>query len=300
MNTELLDYLSGHPLFSGLGVEEIKSLEPLILEEYFEKSSDVFLEDERADHFYILKEGSLRASIGGKILATVIPGQIFGEIAVLNRSIRTGSVYALEDSRVIRINGREIFFGDAVPAPIAFSLLREIIKPVTSLYYTNDFFKRTRDIIFQGENDKVEFKSTLRYNLHSGKFGREIEHAVLKTIAAFLNSWGGILVIGVDDEKNITGIAKDQFESDDRALLHLTQMIKERIGEHFLQFIQASVEKIGQEQIIRIDVNPSNRPAYVTNNQDEYFYIRTGPSTTDLKTSMIYDYIDHRFYRPKA
>jgi signal-transduction protein with cAMP-binding, CBS, and nucleotidyltransferase domain len=300
MNTELLDYLSGHPLFSGLGAEEIKSLDPLISEECLEKSSDVFLEDERADHFYILKQGSLRASIGGKILATVVPGQIFGEIAVLNRSIRTGSVYALEDSRVIRINGRELFFSNTVPVEIAFRLLREIIKPVTSLYYTNDFFKRTRDIILQGENEKVEFKSTLRFNLHSGKFGREIEHAALKTISAFLNSWGGILVIGVDDEKNISGIAKDQFESDDRALLHLTQMIKERIGEHFLQFIQASVERIGQEQIIRIDVNPSNLPAYLTNNQDEYFYIRTGPSTTDLKTSMIYDYIDHRFYRPKA
>jgi predicted HTH transcriptional regulator len=171
---------------------------------------------------------------------------------------------------------------------------------LTSLHYTNDFYRRTKDIIHQGESEKIEFKSTLRYNIHTAKFGREIEHAALKSIAAFLNSWGGILLIGVDDGKNIAGIEPDKFDNDDRAMLHLTNMVKERLGNHFMQFINCSVETIETRKIMRIDVSASNSPAFLNYNNEEYFYIRTGPSTTDLKPSRIYDYIDNRFFRPRA
>jgi hypothetical protein len=300
MDKSVLDFLVAHPLFKSLASEELKSISHLITEERFNLSSTIFLEEEEAIHFYILKAGNLRAFIGGKMLASIRPGQIFGEIAMLNGSIRTGSVFAAEDSRVIKVNGRELFNGDSIPVEISFKILKELIKPITSLYYTNDFFKRTRDVISQGEGEKVEFKSSLRYNLHTGKFGREIEHAALKTIAAFLNSWGGILIIGADDQKNIIGINHDQFENDDKAMLHLTNLIKERMGTHFVQFVNCSIENFGNEKIMRIDVSPSNLPAYLTNNNEEYFFIRTGPSTTDLKPSRIYEYIDHRFFRPRA
>jgi hypothetical protein len=238
--------------------------------------------------------------IGGKLLATIRPGNFFGEIAVLNQSYRTGSVFAIENSLIIKIKGGELFNGQSVPVEIAYKILKELIKPVISLHYTNDFYRRTKEIIKQGETDKIEFKSTLRFNLHTGKFGREIEHAALKSIAAFLNSWGGILLIGVDDQQNIAGIEADKFENDDKALLHLTNMVKERLGTHFMQFINCSVETIESRKIMRIDVAPSNKPAYLIQNNEEFFYIRTGPSTTDLKPSRIYDYIHNRFFRPRA
>ena len=300
MNLSLLDFLSSNPLFTNLNRDEIEKLSPMITEEEISASSYIFLEEEEAHHFYILREGMLRAMIGGKLLASVRPGNVFGEIAVLNESYRTGSVYAEENSRIVRINGRDLLDGNSVPADIAFRILKELIKPLVSLHYTNDLFRRTKDIIRSGESDKVEFKSTLRFNLYTGKFGKEIEHAALKTIAAFLNTWGGILFIGVDDQQNITGLDNDKFENDDRALLHLTQMIIDRLGSHFMQFINCTVETVDSKKIMRIDVSPSNRPAYLTGNNEEFFYVRTGPSTTDLKPSMIYDYIDNRFFRPRA
>jgi hypothetical protein len=238
--------------------------------------------------------------IGGKLLATIRPGEIFGEIAVLNNSYRTGSVFAVEDSLIVKVNGKELFDGHSVPVEISFQILKELIKPLISLHYTHDFFRRTKDIINLGETEKIEFKSTLRFNLHTAKFGREIEHAALKTIAAFLNSWGGILLIGVDDRQNITGIENDQFENDDKAMLHLTNMIKERMGSDFMQFVNCSIETIDSRKVMRIDVSPSNLPAFLSNNNEEYFFVRTGPSTTELKPSRIYDYIDNRFFRPHA
>jgi hypothetical protein len=300
MDTSLLKFLSSHALFQKLEKPEIESLEHLIMEEEIPASSYVFLEEEEAQHFYILRNGMLQAKIGAKLLTSIKPGQIFGEIAVLNESYRTGSVYAVENSVVIKVDGKELMYGNSVPVDISFKVLKELIKPLISLHYTNDFFRRTRDIIRTGETDKVEFKSTLRYNIHTDKFGREIEHAALKSVAAFLNTWGGILLIGVEDKGSVTGLDHDKFENDDRALLHLTQMVNDRMGTHFMQFINCTVETLDNKKIMRIDVLPSNLPAYLTNNNDEYFYVRTGPSTTDLKPSQIYEYINNRFYRPRA
>jgi signal-transduction protein with cAMP-binding, CBS, and nucleotidyltransferase domain len=300
MDSSLLNFLASQPLFNHLNNQEILNLGHLISEEEFPAGSYVFLEEEKAHHFYILREGLLRASIGGKLLAAIRPGEFFGEIAVLNESFRTGSVFAVENSRIVKVDGRELLYGQSVPVEISFKILKEIIKPLISLHYTNDFFRRTKDIIRQGETEKIEFKSTLRFNIHTGKPGREIEHAALKSIAAFLNSWGGILIIGVDDKKNIIGLDADKFENDDRAMLHLTNMVKERIGTHVMQFINCSVEPVESRKVMRIDVSPSNLPAYLSNNNEEFFYIRTGPSTTELRPSLIYDYIDNRFFRPRA
>jgi hypothetical protein len=300
MIPDLLDFLKTHALFHKLNPEDVECLEGLISVETVKAANYIFLEEEKAQHFYILKEGLLQAKIGAKMLATIQPGQIFGEIAVLNESYRTGSVYAVEDSVIVKIDGRAILDSPSVPVEISFRILKELIKPIVSLQYTNDFFKRTRDIISEGENDKVEFKSTIRYNIHTGKFGREIEHAALKSIAAFLNTWGGILLIGVEDKGNLTGLENDKFENDDRMLLYVTQLVNERIGTHFMQFIDFEIETIEDKKILRIDVQPSNLPAYLTGNNEEYFYVRTGPSTTDLKPSQIYEYINNRFFRPRG
>ncbi len=300
MDDSLLKFLISTRLFKSLTYKELEFIDRFIEEREFDEGSFIFRESEEADHFFILRKGMLRASIGGKLLTNIRPGEYFGEIAVLNESIRTGSVFALEKSVIISIDGRAIFREEKVPVEISYKLLKELIKNITSLHYTNDFFKRTRDLIMQGEGEKLEFKSSLRFNLHTGKFGREIEHAALKTISAFLNSWGGILLIGVDNEGNVSGLEIDMFENDDKALLHLTAMVKERIGTHHIQFINSAIEQLDTGKVMRIDVSPSNLPAYLVNNNEEYFYIRTGPATTELKPSQIYEYMDNRFYRPRG
>ena len=69
----------------------------------------------------------------------------------------------------------------------------------------NDFSNFTPDtliaLIPRGESETLEFKSTLRHNLHSGKNDKAMENAVLKSIAGFLNSQGGHLMVGVDGKE---------------------------------------------------------------------------------------------------
>ena len=77
-----------------------------------------------------------------------------------------------------------------------------------------------------GESEAVEFKSTLRTNLHTGNKDPRMELAVLKTLAGFLNTNGGTLVIGVSDDGNPVGIQADGFDNEDKMNLHLVNIVK--------------------------------------------------------------------------
>src|SRR3546814_11076929 len=63
------------------------------------------------------------------------------------------------------------------------------------------------ELIAAGEGDGVEFKSTLRMNLHTGQVDDKMQVTVLKTIAGFLNAKGGTLLIGVSDDGQEIGRA---------------------------------------------------------------------------------------------
>ena len=75
-----------------------------------------------------------------------------------------------------------------------------------------DIVKSTQNLISIGESPKTEFKSTLRVNLHTNNPDKIIELQSMKTLAGFMNSKNGTLIIGVADNKEILGLDTD-FES---------------------------------------------------------------------------------------
>jgi len=154
----------------------------------------------------------------------------------------------------------------------------------------------TEKILEAGESEKVEFKSTLRWHVYAERIDKEMEHSVLKTIAAFLNTDGGTLLIGVQDDGDIFGIEKDGFPNDDKYGLHLTNIIKDRIGVQHMRFIKFRFEEYDSKKIVRIDCKKSVIPAYLKKNNSELFYVRSGPATSELPTSEIHSYVSDRFY----
>jgi Putative DNA-binding domain len=82
--------------------------------------------------------------------------------------------------------------------------------------------RNAEELIKRGESKTLEFKSTLRWNLKEDrKDDQGVTHAALKTIAAFLNTDGGDLLIGVADDGSIVGIERDKLENDDKFMRHL-------------------------------------------------------------------------------
>jgi hypothetical protein len=150
-------------------------------------------------------------------------------------------------------------------------------------------------LIACGESKQLEFKSTLRWNLHSDASDSRIEHAVLKTVVAFLNTDGGKLLIGVNDEGECVGIEADKFANEDRYLLHFTNLVNDRIGKQFAGEIHWELVPFQTGRILKVTCNRSPNPAFLKSHGKEQFYIRTGPSTVELSASEIMNYGGSRF-----
>ena len=290
----MLKIIRKQDVFSVLNDTEIRSLEPIISRQNYNEGTIVFDTHKRPNYLFIVEKGSFILHLTNNEYKTLNEGQLFGEIGVINEDFRSGSVKAAEAATLVLICGDKLFDDKYVDPIISLKIMRALGKRITNYLRSKEQIS-TKEIIELGENDQVEFKSTLRWNLYAQKKDKAIEKAALKTLVAFMNTKGGTLIIGVADDGTILGLEKDKFANHDKLLLHLTKIVQERIGTLVMKFLQFSIEQVNQKDILRIDCQPATSPAYFLDGNREHFFIRTGPSTTDLRLSKVYPYIRDRF-----
>ena len=151
-------------------------------------------------------------------------------------------------------------------------------------------------LIDRGEGQHVEFKETLRYDAHKGEISRELEKMVLKTIVAFLNSEGGTLLIGVNDNGDIVGLENDYKvlvkKNRDGFENHLTMLVKTLIGLPFIKYVKTKFESVDEKDICVVSVKEGHKPAYLQNaDKKEDFFVRVGNSTQPFSMSETEEYI---------
>jgi hypothetical protein len=148
--------------------------------------------------------------------------------------------------------------------------------------------------IKHGETATLEFKSSLRWNIKTQKNDPNIENAVLKTIAAFCNTNGGELLIGVADDKSILGIDHDAFSNDDRFQLHLRNLLVERLIPSAADLVRYEMVTIDGKTICHVTCNQSRKKGVwlrTNNAAPARFYVRVGPSSTELAPPEAVEYI---------
>ncbi len=151
-----------------------------------------------------------------------------------------------------------------------------------------------RSLIEAGESASLEFKSTMRTNLKTGKKGKEIELAWLKAVVAFMNSDGGILLIGVEDDGTIMGIGADNFANEDKVRLHFKSLISHHIGPEFVRFIQLKICLLEGKMLLIIECERVRRPVFLVVGKNEDFLVRSGPSSMKMSMSQMIKYIEGR------
>jgi hypothetical protein len=161
----------------------------------------------------------------------------------------------------------------------------------------DDEITSVKQLIQGGESENIEFKSTMRVNLFTNNKDQKIEMAFLKTIAAFLNSNGGVLVVGVNDAGESLGLEADGFENEDKLYSHAVNLIRDRMGSENALYIHPQFEDYQGKQIFVVKCRPALKPVYVKDQNQEKFFARTGNSTTDLNGRELEDYINLRFRR---
>jgi len=181
---------------------------------------------------------------------------------------------------------------------ITIIMIRKYRKQLISVQLTtlegSDLETKIRELIDKGEGEKIEFKSTMRMNLKTNQPGKEIEIAWLKAANAFMNSEGGILLFGVNDAGEFVGLETDNFENEDKCRLHFKNLINQHIGAEFTSYLNFRVLKIENKTIAFLECTPSQKPVFLKDKNEEYFFIRSGPSSIKLQTSKVLDYIGDR------
>jgi hypothetical protein len=151
------------------------------------------------------------------------------------------------------------------------------------------------DLIAGGETNKVEFKSSLIWDYRRKQATKETKIAVARAISSFMNSDGGFLLIGIDDEKDIIGLEKDLAQTHnnlDEFELTFTNTINNYLGKVNRPLINIRFEKMEDNDVAIVQVKPSPHPVYLKcEDKKEEFYIRSGNSSQPLDISEATQYI---------
>lgn len=151
-------------------------------------------------------------------------------------------------------------------------------------------------MIARGESTRQEFKSTLRKNLRTGQTDPRLEDAVLKTVAAFCNTDGGTLLIGVGDDGNVVGIEQDGFLNSDKFCQHLSNLLRDRLEPPPLGRVNLRVLKYSGRSACVLECQPTEREVWLIPEAKSApeLYFRLGPTSRALLGVQISDYFRRR------
>jgi type I restriction enzyme, R subunit len=160
--------------------------------------------------------------------------------------------------------------------------------------------RNAEELIKRGESKTLELKSTLRWNLVENRKDDRVTHAVLKTIAAFLNTEGGDLLIGVADDGSIVGIERDQLDDDDKLMRHLAQAVRNALGDRAGTCIDPRTQIVDGKTVCLVACQRSPEPVFLKWRGMETapegdFFVRSGPGTVKLPAESAREYIRTRF-----
>jgi hypothetical protein len=155
------------------------------------------------------------------------------------------------------------------------------------------------ELMRQGETRRVEFKSTLRWDLKENRVNRGLEKVIAKTLAGFFNADGGHLLVGVDDNGRPLGLDKDlsTLKSPDLDSFERTvnDIVSKTLGGDLCPYIHTVFARVDGKDVAMIIVSPAPRAVYLEENSASVFYLRSGNSTRKLDVREAVNYANERW-----
>ncbi len=233
--------------FRNLSRIELDALRQIAQERSFPPGAQIFKEGDSGDGIYVVKDGAVEISVGisqnvRRIFAKIGPGEIFGEMAVLEFKPRSASAVAAAPTRAYFIPRNELLVMLERSPVLSLELLREISQRL------RDFNKRYLEETLQAERLAV-----------IGRFARSIIHDLKNPLS----------IIGMSSE--LIALEHAKPESRHNAQVRIQKQV-ERIGDmigdildftnsgqpraligdiNYAQFTQAVLEEIRADMELR-------------------------------------------------
>jgi Putative DNA-binding domain len=156
-------------------------------------------------------------------------------------------------------------------------------------------------LLAAGESEHVEFKETARWNVREDKKDPRMEQVVAKTVAAFLNSDGGTLVIGADDHGHAVGLARDfstlREQDADRFELWLRDMLATTLGKNAAALPHIRFAELDGQTVCAVRCPRSPEPVFLAQGNTRDLWVRVGNSTRSFGVDEAVTYVS-RHFRP--
>jgi len=132
VKTDPTESLRRVPLFAGLDRKELELLAKLAKEQRYEAGATIVKTGAGGHGLYIIKEGNVSVVRDGQKVASMGPGQFFGEISVLDGGPRTADVKADTETVCLTLVSWEIKPLLMDNAAISYKMLLEMVKRLRS------------------------------------------------------------------------------------------------------------------------------------------------------------------------
>jgi CRP/FNR family transcriptional regulator, cyclic AMP receptor protein len=100
--------LKSIPLFEEVGDEELAQIAPFAQEVLVEEGKVLVREGDFSYEFMAIEEGSAEVTRGGEHVADLEPGDFFGEVGLLEKTLRNATVTAKSPMRLLTLTGWDL------------------------------------------------------------------------------------------------------------------------------------------------------------------------------------------------
>ncbi len=98
------DRLRGVPLFAAMDDQELRRIATFATEDSASVGTTLVREGDYSTEMIAIEEGTAEVVRAGQVLASLGPGDVFGEMGVLTKEQRTASVVATSPMRLVRLS----------------------------------------------------------------------------------------------------------------------------------------------------------------------------------------------------
>ena len=175
--------------------------------------------------------------------------------------------------------------------------IQNIVNPDSLLNEFEQENKKILKLVKHGEGDKLEFKETLKWDIYQKKDNLEMTEEILRTVASFMNTNGGVVIIGVSDDGEVKGLEKS-IKTNDDALKYFTDKFIAHLPPHLFWACEPKIHTIKEKNIMAVYVQPSNEAVYYQpkgKDQHSEFWIRHAARKIQMDPSKQFDYINKKF-----
>ena len=153
--------------------------------------------------------------------------------------------------------------------------------------------------LLKREDQHVEFKQTLRWDVRTNQVNHALEEVMMKEIASFMNADGGKILIGVDDSGIPTGLDPDYQtlgqKNSGGFQEHLTNLVNKHLGKSANSCIVWDFHKIDGKEVCLGEIRPFPRPIYVRTKNEKRFYVRSNNTCQPYDVEEAIEYISRRW-----